>query len=166
MQGQATASRMEAQAKADTAAAAIEAQWSERRQNEEIASGQSAARERTREAKLAQSKLIAQAGAGNAGDQSVMDMWQGIEEQGFTNASREEAGGQQRAAAMKYQSDLGLWRADANQKIATSSAKSARLGGNIGAAGQVLGAVGQGMSTYYNIKAPRNSSGGTGYAYG
>lgn len=167
MQADATASRMEAQAKADQAAAGIEAQWAERRQNEEISAGQSAARERLREAKLIQSKLVASAGAsGGASDQSVMDIWKGIEEQGFSNASKEEAGAAQRAAGIKYQSDLGLWRADANQQIAKASASNARLGGNIGAAGQVVGAIGQGMSTYYNIKAPKGATGGTGYAYG
>ena len=161
-QANASAAKMEAQAKADQAAAATEAQWSERRQNEELAAGQAAARERIREMKMAQSKLIAQAGATNAGDQSVMDLWKGIETQGEVNAGREFTNAQQKADSLKYQSDLSLWRADSNPKLPSYGADRARAGGTLALIGGGLGAIGSGMSSYYNIKNPRQS-GGTGY---
>jgi hypothetical protein len=155
---------MKAQAKAAQASAAIEAQWAERRHNEETAAGQQAAGEKLREARYAQSKLIAQAGGsgGGASDPTIMDLWKGVEEQGQLNAGREQVSADQRAAGIKFQSDLNVWKADANASIASASAKNTKMGGVIGAIGQMVGGVGSGMSSYYNIKSP-NRIQGTGY---
>jgi len=164
MAASASASQMKAKAKADSVAAAVEAQWSERRQNEELASGQAAAAEKIKERNMIQSKLIAQAGSG-ASDPTVMDLWKGVEEQGFTNASREQVGAQQRADGLKFQSDMNVWRADANQSLASASAKATMQGATMGAIGSMVGAVGSGMSSYYKMKSPvaMSNGGGTGY---
>ncbi len=163
MAASASAFQMKAKAKADSVAAAVEQQWSIRRQNEELASGQAAATEKLREKNLIQSKLIANAGSG-AGDPTVMDLWKGVEEQGFENASREQVGAEQKAAGLKFQSDLGVWRAQSNEKLAAASAKSTMQGAAIGAVGTMVGAFGSGMSSYYKMKSPSAfASGGTGY---
>lgn len=164
-----SASSMEAQAAAGVQAAQIEAQWAKRRQDEEMAAAQQNAADRLKEARLAQSKLIANAavGGGNASDPTVMDLWKDIEGAGFTNAGREEAEGQRKAAGIKYQADMGLWRADANQQMARYSARQARSGATLTMIGGLLGAVGQGMERYYNTRTraryPSDRSGATGY---
>lgn len=162
---------MEAEAKAKQAAAAVEAQWAERRQNEEVAAAQHNASEVLRQKQLAQSALITRAGAngGNAGDQTVMDLWKDIETRGQNNADRELIAGETRGQGIKYQGDLGLWRSQAEGQIADSAAGAARTGADLTALGGAFGTVGAGTKTYYDMSSkyggPTGSRSGTGYGY-
>ncbi|MCC6205314.1 MAG: hypothetical protein IT533_10005 [Hyphomicrobiales bacterium] len=168
----AAGARMESEAQAGVQAAQIEAQWAKRRQDEEMAGAQHNASERLREARLTQSKLIAgaAAGGGNASDPTVMDIWRDIEGTGYTNAAREQVEGQRKADAIKYQSDMNIWKADNNSKLASYSAGQARSGATMSMIGGMLGAIGQAGTGYYNSKmqaryggyAPQSGR-GTGY---
>lgn len=164
------ASRMEAEAQAGVQAAQVEALWAKRRENEEMAAAQHNASERLREMRITQSKLIASAaaGGGNASDPTVMDIWRDIEGTGQNNAAREQVEGQKKADAIKYQSDMNLWKADSNAQLASFSAGQARRGATMTMIGGMLGSVGQGMSTMYNSRMQARyggygKQGATGY---
>jgi hypothetical protein len=129
---------MNAQAKTDRQRAEIESQWAERRALEERAAGQRAGGEEMRKAKLAQGRLttLAAASGGTATDPGVLDTMGDIEQEGQYNARTAEAGHQQKAAGIQYQSNLDRWTADANARIKQSSARATLIGGLMGAAGK------------------------------
>jgi type II secretory pathway pseudopilin PulG len=130
---------MKAQARTDQQRAEIESQWAERRALEERAAGQRAGGEEMRKAHLAQGRLttLAAASGGTATDPGVLDTLGDIEQEGQYNARTAEAGHQQKAAGIQYQSNLDRWTTDANARIKQSSARSTLIGGIMGAAGQV-----------------------------
>jgi hypothetical protein len=153
---------MKAQAASEQQRADIEAKWSERRALEERSAAQRGASEEMRKGRLAQSRLTALAGGSGSGsdDATVMDLWGDIEKEGRYNASAVTAAGEQRAAGMKYQADLGVWGADANAKIKKAAARTTLISGLLNAGGQMAG----GMAGRYG--APPKAA-GTGYgAYG
>ena len=168
---EASANRMESEAKAKSAAAAVEAQWADRRKNEEIAAAQHNASETIRQKNLAQSALIARAGAngGNADDPTVMDLWKDIEVRGRNNADRELIAGETRGQGINFQGDLGLWRSQAEGQIAQTAAGAARTGAELTALGGAFGTVGSGTKTYYDMSSkyggPSSNSASTGYGY-
>lgn len=125
-----------AQADAASKTARAQQQWAERQALEEEAAGQRAAAEETRKAKLAQSRLMAVAGASGSGasDPTVMDLWGDIEQEGMTNAGVTQAMARQRADSINYQAALDRWTADANKRIAKVGAIGTILGG-LGSAG-------------------------------
>lgn len=152
-----------AQQKAD-----IEGRWAERRAGEERASAQRGAFEEKRKAGLAQSRLMAVAGASGTSpaDQSVMDLWGDIEKEGDLNAANVTAGGEQRAGGLKYGADLNRWSADANARIAKASATPTLIGGLLSNAGQFgREYFGSRMAARYGQGEVGTSSGATGYGY-
>ncbi len=160
--GQSNAMRQ--QAAADQQRADIEAKWTERRTQEETASAQRQASEEHRKAALAQSRLMAVAGASGSSpsDETVMKLWGDISKEGDLNARNVMAGAAQKTAGMTYQSGLDRWAADSNAAIKRSSANSTLIGGLLSGASQ----FGTG---YYNSRmAARYSTGGTsgGTGYG
>ncbi len=158
----AQADAMEREAADRQRRAAIEAQNAEVRAKEETAQGQQKAGARMREARLAQSRLKAVAGASgsSSSDPSIMGLWRGIEEEGQYNADREYAAASSVAQGIKYQSDLDVWSADANARVASIGARGVRIGG----VGQAIGGAFSSMSSMRGKYG--GYSGGTKRAYG
>lgn len=153
-----------AQAKADTQRAAIESDWADRRAKEERAAAQRVAIGEARKADLAQSRLMAGAGASGSGasDPTVMDLWSDVETEGLLNQRNAAAAGEQKASGITYQADLGRWTADANAAIKRSSATSTLIGGLLSGAGT----IGKGFGDYYSPMSSRYQSGARGTYYG
>lgn len=142
------------QAKVDQQRAGIQSQWAERQALEERAAGQRANGDEMRKAHLAQSRLttLAAASGGSATDPGVLDTAGDIEQEGQYNARMAEAGHQQKAAGIQYQSNLDRWTADANAKIKRSSANATLIGGIMGAAGKTAeGYYKSGMAARYGV---------------
>lgn len=159
--GQSNAMRQ--QASADQQRADIEAKWTERRTQEETAAGQRLAADEKRKAALAQSRLMAVAGASgtNPSDETVMKLWGDISKEGDLNARNVMAGAAQKTAGMTYQSGLDRWAADSNAAIKRSSATSTLIGGLLSGAGQFAGGFSNSrMAARYPTGG---TSGGTGY---
>ena len=154
---------MNAQAKVDQQRAGIESQWAERRALEERVAGQQAGSEELRKTRLAQGRVttLAAASGGAADDVSVQDTIGDIEQQGQYNSKMAEAGHQQKAAGIQYQSNLDRWTTDANARIKQSSAKATLIGG-------LMGATGQAASGYYktNMGARYGTEPTSNYRYG
>lgn len=131
-----TAMTATAQADAQAKASRAQQQWAERQALEEQAAGQRAAAEESRKAKLAQSRLMAVAGASGSGasDPTIMDLWGDIAQEGMVNAGVTQAMARQRADSINYQAALDRWTADANKRIAKVGAIGTILGG-LGSAG-------------------------------
>lgn len=134
---------MRAEAKAGERKAEIEAQWAGRRALEERAAAQDAAGEEKRKARLAQSRLTALAGASGAGvdDPTIVDLFGDVEREGNYNAAMATAAGEQKAAGLQYEADLGLWGADANARIKRAGANTTLIGGLLSAGGQLAGGM-------------------------
>lgn len=143
LQAKSSAEAMNAQADADQQRAGLEQQWMNRRANEERAAAQSVANQEQRQAKLAQSRLGAVAGASGSGadDPTVMQLWKGISQEGDMNAAKAMAAGEQKASGMEYQSALDRWSADSNAAIKRAGAKSTLIGGYLSAGGQMGSAM-------------------------
>lgn len=140
----ANANAQKAQASAAKQQADIQAKWDERRAQEEVAASQREASSRLREARLLQSRLTASAGASGsrADDKTVLDLFGDIEKEGQYNARNALAAGEQAAAGLRYQGDLGRSAADANARIARYGSRATLLGGVLSAGGQLAGGVG------------------------
>lgn len=160
-QSEAQAAGMKAQASADEQRTMIDAQWAERRALEERVAGQSAAAQEVRQARLAQSRLGAVAGAsgGGASDPTVMKMFEDIEGEGRRNAGMVQAGADQKAAGMTYQAALDRWTGDINARIKRAGAKATQIGGYLNAGAQ----MGSAMSRAYPAPRAAGAGGRTGY---
>lgn len=110
---------------------------------EERVVGQQKAANRMREARLAQSKLVANAGAsgGSASDPTVLDLWADIESEGRFNEGQEFAAADQKAKGITYQASLDRWTADRNAAIKRASANTTRIGGYGDAFGKGFGMI-------------------------
>jgi hypothetical protein len=158
----ASSNAAKSQADAERSKAAIESQWADRRAKEERAAAQRAGMSAARERNLAQSRLVALAGAGGGrtDDATVLDLWGDIEQEGQLNIGNALAGGAQRASGIQYQADLGRWTADANAEIKEASAMPTLIGG-------LMSAGGQGMSgVAMSRMGARYRSPSSGYRYG
>jgi hypothetical protein len=144
--------------------AAIEADNADIRAKEATALGQQKAGARRREARLAQSNLKANAGASgsSSSDPTVMNLWEGIEEEGQHNANMETASAGSQAAGIKYQSDLNSWTADSNAQIKKAGASSTIIGGFGDAAGSFSRMRGRygGFQGGTSLAYPGSSNGG------
>ena len=160
---QSQASSMEAQAAGNQRRAAAQSEWADRRADEVVAAAQGQAGQERRQATLAASRLGAIAGASGAGtsDQTVLNLRNKIAAEGELNAGRAMGAGQQQASGITYQAALDRWSADGNAAIMRAGAKSTRLGGYLGAAGDILKAGG-GMAGKY--PSPGASTPSTGYS--
>ena len=127
----AEAKALKAQAANEQERARIEAENADVRAKEEVATAQRRAGVRRREARLAKSRLIAEAGGsgGSTSDPTVLDLWGDIDAEGEINAGQETAFGEQRARGIKFQSDLNSFTADRNAAIKRASARSTQIGG-------------------------------------
>lgn len=144
---------MSADAQADAAKA--QQAWADRQAMEEQAAGQRQAAQELKQAKAAQSRLMAVAGASGSGasDPTVMDLWGDIDTEGRVNAGVAQAMSQQKADGIRYQAALDRWKADSQKKIANVSAIGTILGGTMKAGGE-----------YW--KTPMAAKYGTGISYG
>ncbi len=138
---QSEANVLEQQAEDEQQRAEIQAANAEKQALEERVVGQQKAGNRRREAKLAKSRLIAEAGASgaSASDKTVLDIWGDIDAEGRFNADQEAAAADQKAKGITYQASLDRWTADRNAAIKRSSAKTTRIGGFGEAIGQSFG---------------------------
>lgn len=159
-QSESQAAGMRAQADADQARVAVDAQWAERRALEERVAGQSAAAQELRAARLAKSRIGAVAGASGAGtdDPTVMQMMEGVDREGRTNAATVQAGADQKAGGISYQAALDRWTADANARIKRAGARNTQIGGYMSAA------AGMGSAMARAYPSPGRATTGTGYA--
>lgn len=134
---------MKGQADADRQRAAVEAQWADRRADEERSVAQRAAGEEMRKARYAQSRLTALSAASGPGtdDATVMDLWGDIEKEGRQNAAGATAAGEQKAGGLEYQAALDQWGADANARIKNRAANTTLIGGLLSAGGQFAGGM-------------------------
>ena len=140
-----------------------EGQIAARKALEERAAAQRTAGDEMHKAKLTQSRLGNIAGASGAGasDQTIIDLYGDIEQEGRYNAAAAMAAGDQRAQGLTYQAALDRWRTDANNRIKRAGARSTLIGGILGAGGQ----IGSAMSRRYSDGNRSVGSGGsTGYA--
>lgn len=110
----------------------------ERQALEERSVAQRVAGEEKRKAAFAQSNLVATAGASGSGssDPTVMQLYQGIEQEGRYNAAVAQAEGDTRAQGIQYEAALKRWKADADARIATIDAAGTLIGGATSAYGQ------------------------------
>ena len=156
---------MNAQADADQARSKTEAEWAARRANDERAAGQRAEGEELRKAEMAKSRLGAVAGASGSGssDASVMNLYEGIENEGAANAGQVRAGAEQKATGIEYQSALDRWTADSNAEIKRSGAKATLIGGLLGAGGQGFGGYGKSRMALKYGSGDVGATGSTGY---
>lgn len=154
---------MRAQAAAGQQKAAIEQDWLNRRAGEERAAAQRGAFAQSREGKLAQSRLVAMAGAsgGRVDDPTVTGLWSGIEREAQFNAAKEAAAGAQKAAGLEYQGNLGVWGADAEAEIKNAGARQTLIGGLLGGVGQ--GLTGVAASSRMSARYPNSYA---AYRYG
>ena len=124
------------------------------RAKEEYAAGQRVAATEDRKKKLAQSALMAQAGASGSGasDATVERLALGIEEEGTYNARSAMAEGDARARAARYEGALARWQG-----------KNAKRASYFDAAGTLIGSFVQSpMAKRY--ASPAKTSSGTGYS--
>jgi len=137
-------------ANAQSSVAKAQSQWADRQAKEEMAVAQRQAGEEQRKAQLAKSRLMSVAGASGSGvsDPTVLQLAQGIEQEGRYNAATALADGQRSADSMSYQAALDRWTAKANKRSAY-----------LGAAGTLIGQT-MGMKARYGSKG---STQGTGY---
>lgn len=156
-----TAATTVASADAQQDAAKAQQAWADRQAMEEQAAGQRQAAQELKQAKAAQSRLMAVAGASGSGasDPGVMDLWGDIDTEGRVNAGVAQAMSQQRADGITYQASLDRWKADAQKKIANVSAIGTILGGTLGAGGKYGTTK---MAMRYGGGAPSH---GTGYGW-
>lgn len=163
-QGQADALR--AQADAETSKSKVEQQWANRRALEERAAAQRTAADYERQARLAQSRLGAVAGAsGSSGsDATVMQLWSGIKREGDYNAQTAVAAGEQKSSGLTYQAALDRWTADTNARIRRASADTTLSAGRLGAAGTMLGGISSMAARYGSFGS--SGTGRTGYGIG
>lgn len=145
-------------ASAQQDAAKSQQAWADRQADEEMAAGQRKAGQEMKQAKAAQSRLMAVAGASGSGasDAGVMDIWGDIEQEGRVNAGVSQAMAQQKADGITYQAALDRWKADSQKKIANVSAIGTILGGTLKAGGEY------GKSAMA-LKYGGGYGGGTGY---
>lgn len=144
--------------KAQSEAAKSQQAWADRQADEELAAGQRQAGQELKQAKAAQSRLMAVSGASGSGasDPGVMDIWGDIETEGRVNAGVAQAMSQQKADGINYQASLDRWKADAQQKIGNISAIGTVLGGTLKAGGEY-------GKSKMAMKYGGGYSGGTGY---
>lgn len=158
---------MNAQAEAGRRQADMQGQWQERQAQESRAAAQRGAARNLKQAAFAQSRLKAVAGASGSGvdDPTVMDLWGDVEKEGRVNAGNTMAAGEQKAAGLNYQADLGRWGADANGAIKEASATGTLIGGLLSGGGRMVGGFGGNgfgaMSARYADPNPT-----TNYRYG
>jgi hypothetical protein len=162
-QGVMSAQAAQAQADADRQKAAIESQWAERRAKEERAASQREAMREGQKAKLAQSRLVAVAGASGSGadDPTVLNLWGDIAKEGDLNKQNVMAGGEQKASGMKYQSDLNTWSANTNADIKEASGRASLIGSVLGSASRLAG----GFSDYMTPMSARYGNSTRAYTY-
>lgn len=101
------------------------------RAKEELATGQREAREEERRKELAQSALVARAGASGSGvsDPTVGRLFEGIEQEGLYNQQAALASRQNQAASTRYQGALAKWAGKTEQRASYFDAAGTLIGG-------------------------------------